>query len=182
MLAGDVRLPSRQDAAIASMGVGDGDIEALAFIVLMQATNDMGQDLKTIMAEVKAMTAAKQKLRDRLNKVNHDVARNAGKKPTEPCVPPACGGYLVTMREVAAAQSGARAQTTLTAREPANLLQMRALADDLKSQLDSMNEMSEMTSLRLQMMMDRRSKFISTPSNIMRKISSTQDTLIQNLK
>jgi hypothetical protein len=48
--------------------------------------------------------------------------------------------------------------------------------------LDGMNEMSEMTSLRLQMTMDRRSKFISTLSNIMKKISSTQDTLVQNIK
>jgi hypothetical protein len=39
-----------------------------------------------------------------------------------------------------------------------------------------------MTSMRLQMTMDRRSKFISTLSNIMKKISTTQDTLVQNLK
>lgn len=53
---------------------------------------------------------------------------------------------------------------------------------ELKDRLDSMNEMSEMTSLRLQMMMDRRSAFLSTLSNIMKKISSTQDQLVQNLK
>ena len=53
---------------------------------------------------------------------------------------------------------------------------------ELKGQLDGMSDMSEMTSLRLQMMMDRRSKFISTLSNIMKKLSSTQDTLVQNLK
>ncbi len=46
----------------------------------------------------------------------------------------------------------------------------------------SMNEMSEMTSLRLQMAMDRRSKLVSTLSNVMKKISETQDTLVQNLK
>ena len=44
------------------------------------------------------------------------------------------------------------------------------------------NEMSEMTSLRLQMTMDRRSKFISTLSNIMSKVSTTQDSLVQNIK
>ena len=48
--------------------------------------------------------------------------------------------------------------------------------------LESIGELSEMTSLRLQMTMDRRSKFISTLSNIMKKISTTQDTLVQNLK
>ena len=53
---------------------------------------------------------------------------------------------------------------------------------DLPVSISSMNEMSEMTSLRLQMMMDRRSKFMSTLSNIMNKISTTQDTLVKNLK
>lgn len=54
--------------------------------------------------------------------------------------------------------------------------------DALRNNLDGMNEMSEMTSLRLQMTMDRRSKFISTLSQIMKKISTTQHTLVQNLK
>jgi hypothetical protein len=48
--------------------------------------------------------------------------------------------------------------------------------------LDSMNEMSEMTSMRLQMAMDRRSKFVEALSNIMKKIDSTSETIIQNLK
>jgi len=52
----------------------------------------------------------------------------------------------------------------------------------MRGMLDSMNEMSEMTSLRLQMTMDRRSKFIQTLSSIMKKISSTADSLVQNLK
>ncbi len=50
------------------------------------------------------------------------------------------------------------------------------------SLLGSLNEMSEMTSLRLQTAMDRRSKFISTLSQMMKKISTTQDILIQNIK
>jgi hypothetical protein len=63
-----------------------------------------------------------------------------------------------------------------------NYQALKAVQDDLKSRLDSMNEMSEMTSMRLQMAMDRRSKFVSALSNIMKKISSTQETLVQNLK
>ena len=63
--------------------------------------------------------------------------------------------------------------------ETARLL---AVPDELKGKLDGMNEMSEMTSLRLQMMMERRSKFISTLNNIMKKISTTQESLVQNLK
>ncbi len=59
---------------------------------------------------------------------------------------------------------------------------LKNLLDDLKGKLDGMNEMSEMTSLRLQMTMDRRSKFISTLSQTMKKISTTQDILVQNIK
>ena len=47
-----------------------------------------------------------------------------------------------------------------------------------RGRLDSMSEMQEMTSLRRQMSMDRRSKFTSTLSNIMKKVSQTQDTLV----
>lgn len=63
-----------------------------------------------------------------------------------------------------------------------DIAQLLVDKEALKKKLDDMNEMSEMTSLRLQMMMDRRSKFISTLSNIMKKISTTQDTIVQNLK
>lgn len=53
---------------------------------------------------------------------------------------------------------------------------------DIQGSLSDATELSELTTLRLQMMMDRRSKFISTLSNILKKLSSTQDTLVQNLK
>ena len=56
------------------------------------------------------------------------------------------------------------------------------LYDALANNLDSMCDLSDMTSLRLQMTMDRRSKFISTLSQIMKKISTTQDILVQNIK
>ena len=47
---------------------------------------------------------------------------------------------------------------------------------------ESMNELSDSTSLRLQMMMDQRSKFMSTLSNILKKISSTDESILQNMK
>jgi hypothetical protein len=75
--------------------------------------------------------------------------------------------------------------------EQSNLLSFYVLAEaarllshprELKRKLNGLKEMSEMNSLRLQMTMDRRSKFISTLSNMMKKISTTQDTLVQNIK
>ena len=169
-----------------------GDIEAMAFVVMMQATRDMEQDLKMIMAEVKAITAAKQKLRDLIAKVNRDVGANVGQAPSRPSQPldfstgmGSEGAYHQAQIPVADPESknGVRfVPTDLYNGHLEHVAQLRSVQDDLKGQLDSMNEMSEMTSLRLQMMMDRRSKFISTLSNIMKKISATSESLVQNLK
>ncbi|MDQ1449946.1 MAG: hypothetical protein QOC79_2917, partial [Actinomycetota bacterium] len=63
---------------------------------------------------------------------------------------------------------------------------LRAVRDDLKRRLDSMNEMSELVSLRLQMIMDRRSKFLETLSKLLKKMPDTDtDTdsgIVQNVK
>jgi hypothetical protein len=48
--------------------------------------------------------------------------------------------------------------------------------------LDSMSEMGEMESLRLQMAMDRMSKMMSTLSNLLKKASETSTAITQNLK
>ena len=163
-------------------GLGGIDVSEAAFMVLMQATKDMDNDIRDMMDEVKAFTSAKQKLRDLLTRVNQDVAKNANKKDTDVCAPPACGGYQTIMMEVAPVLKRVRTRTPLVLRDPINIGQLRSLADDLKGNLDGMNEMSEMTSLRLQMAMDRRSKFISTLNAIMKQISSTQNTVIQKIQ
>ena len=43
-------------------------------------------------------------------------------------------------------------------------------------------DIGEELSLKLQMAMERRSKIIQTLSNIMKKISTTQDTIVRNIK
>jgi hypothetical protein len=60
--------------------------------------------------------------------------------------------------------------------------QAQAVADTAKSDLDSMSEMGEMESLRLQMAMDRMSKLMSTLSNLLKKISDTCQSITQNWK
>ena len=60
--------------------------------------------------------------------------------------------------------------------------ELDAAINDMKSDLDSMSEMGEMESLRLQMAMDRMSKLMSTLSNIMKKISDTSGSITNNIK
>jgi hypothetical protein len=64
---------------------------------------------------------------------------------------------------------------------PVNYRDLWPVRLTLQGRLDSMNEMSEMTSMRLQMAMDRRSKFVETLSNMLKKIDKTQEAIIQNM-
>ena len=54
--------------------------------------------------------------------------------------------------------------------------------DRLMNKLDSLSEMGEMESLRLQMAMDRLSKMMSTISNMLKKLADTNRQIAQNLK
>jgi len=45
-----------------------------------------------------------------------------------------------------------------------------------------MNEMSEMTSMALQMAMDRRSKFVEALSNVLKSINDAQQQIVANMK
>ena len=89
------------------------------------------------------------------------------------------------------AQQGVRRKFAQVSNEQSNLFSFYVLAEvarilmlpnELNEKLDGMGGMSSESSLRLQMTLDRRSKLISTLSNIMKKISNTQDALIQNIK
>ena len=65
---------------------------------------------------------------------------------------------------------------------PLSEVELDEAFEEAQGTLDRMNEMSEMTSLRLQMTMDRRSKLISTLSNLLKKVSQTQDAIVQNIR
>jgi hypothetical protein len=64
-------------------------------------------------------------------------------------------------------------------------LTMEAMSDvitSLRADIDSVSEMGEMESLRLQMAMDRMSKVMSTLSNILKKMSDTSESIVKSLK
>lgn len=59
---------------------------------------------------------------------------------------------------------------------------LHSAARSFDSKLDSLSEMGEMESLRLQMAMDRLSELVSTLSNLLHKASDTQSAIVQNMK
>jgi hypothetical protein len=183
--------PHPASAASATTGKGSGggvgipagaDIEELAFIVLMQATNDQNSDLQQIMNEVQAQTKAKEFLRQQMQMVNTDVANNARQQSNSPCTTPACQQLAKQASEIARVTAQTNKPVQINIGRPITYGDLKSIQSNLQGSLDSMNEMSEMTSMRMQMALDRRSKFVEALSNILKKIDDTQDAIIQNLK
>ena len=164
------------------LNLADADIEAIAFIVLMEATRSSQEDLEKIMAETKAINNTKQALRDTLSEVGRDIAAPNKPTPSAPCNTPLCRSLPARLSQIEAQAPASPTVRRLQVHPNPTFADLNAVQNDLKSRLDSMNEMSEMDSMRLQMAMDRRSKFLEALSNLMKKISDTSDSVVQNMK
>lgn len=181
--AEDVKITTTQYAVLGSLN--GADIEALAFLVLMQAAKSAQEDLKAIMARVKEINKQKEALRHanetmktkdvnisplQLDSFRLLVNSNHFKKINTATVKPV------------RSDSARFIKTTPLATRKVTKAELDEVIDKAKSDLDSMSEMGEMESLRLQIAMDRMSKMMSTLSNLLKKISDTQNSIIQNLK
>jgi hypothetical protein len=65
---------SSLDRIFNEAGIAGMDVSEAAFLVLAMATTDMDDDIRTIMAEIKAMTGAKQKMRELLQELNNWIS------------------------------------------------------------------------------------------------------------
>jgi hypothetical protein len=124
MTPAQLQAKARGAVTAAFPGLAGMDIDAVVFLVMMQAAQDQEKDLQQTMNQMQQETNAKQ------------AARGT-------------------------AQSGAAAQANSAAQ---------------------MSDMSTEQQMRLQMAMDRRSKFLDTISNMMKSASDTQTSVISNLK
>lgn len=168
---------NRASRHVAQGVTGSQDIEALVGLVMMQCAKDQQEDLKAIMAKVKALNEQKAKLKKMIASTNKQQAISAVQMDS----------INLLNRKTVALQQQQNPDTiklvrTTTRVKTVSKAEQDALVDKLKNDLNSMSEMGEMESLRLQMAMDRMSKMMSTLSNILKKISKTADDIVQNLK
>lgn len=185
------------DRILAAAGLTDMDVCEAAFMVMTMAARDLDDDIRLIMAEINAMTNAKQRLRALIADLNQWISQEmsrtaddeAGRQPVAGSSPR--GMFKVSSQgveydrprpDLEAPNLVAEHRATYDLGGRVTTVGLASLLDELKGKLDGMSEMSEETALRLQLTMDRRAKLISTLSNMMKKISTTQDTLVQNIK
>jgi hypothetical protein len=192
-------------------GLGAADIDAIVFIVLMGEVNNTDSELKAQMAAAKALTAAKAAERKLMDELNQEIASLAAAKSGATCQSSFCRSLarqiatIARQTESASAAAkmskavGTAVHTTVSSRSsvgaaelwnasalaatsPLTFDHLREIQTQLGSSLKSLDDQSETQSLELQMSMDRRSKLISTLSNVMKSIAGANAAVIGNLK
>ncbi|GLH74406.1 hypothetical protein GETHLI_29080 [Geothrix limicola] len=162
---------------LTSVNLNDADIEAVAFIVLAQASKAAQDDLKSIMDGVKKIQQQKADLRGLVDQISGEHPE--AQRPDAPCTSPLCGSVAARAKELVGRLRG-RVRPVI--QPVATYGDLAALQTKLKDALDSESEMGETESLRLQMAMDRLSKLMSILSNLEKKLSDTSQGVIGNLK
>jgi hypothetical protein len=167
------------------------DVEALVVSTMMEAATDARADVRAIMAGVKSINSAKRQLRELLGRINRDVVAATVSELEGNAIafsPAGLGGEGAYRRvEIPVPDAEARggvqvAVIALVDRDIISRSQLTAAADAIKNDLDSLSELGEMESLRLQMAMDRLTKLMTALSNLLKKLSDTSEVIIANLK
>jgi len=171
----EVMAKSRNYAVLGSMS--GQDIEAIAFLVMMQAAKSAQEDLKAIMAKVKAINNQKAGIRNAMARLNGQRLISSSQLDS----------FKLIHSRTVSIQRGANPETLVFQRSKdasrqVTKSEMDAMRNQLEKDFDSMSEMGEMETLKLQMMMDRMSAFETSLSNLLAKISKTAASIIQNLK
>jgi hypothetical protein len=175
---------------MAESGPIEASLDFLIAQVMRLLAADSEEDLKQMLAHLKALQAAKQALRDLIQRMKRDRLANELRREYDarldfsqglgserayhrvrlPVLDPDAAGGL---RWLAADLAGEK----LT-----RLEQLDCIVDELQGKLDGLSDLSELDAMKLQMLMDRRSKFLEMLSNMMKKISETQAAIVGNLK
>jgi hypothetical protein len=141
-------------SAFPGVNFSSADISALTFIVLMDAAESAQHDLQSITAGVSAINNQKDSLRKELGNANANKTSRVQKVYTP-------------------------ASTTLVVPPP---LSSNATMTEKQKRLDDLSELSEMQQLKLQMVMDQKSKLEAMLSNLLQMMHDTQKSIIQNLR
>ena len=140
-------------SAFQGVNLGDADINALAFLVMMDVAESARQDLQSIMQGVSAVNAQKDALRKELGNAA------ASKVRVQKVYTPANTAFTV----------------------PPPLSPNATMAEKVK-RFDDLSEISEEQQLKMQMVMDRMQKAESIASNMAKMLGDTKSSIIRNLK
>jgi hypothetical protein len=134
------------------------DIDSAVLLVMLEASKSAQEDLKAIMAVVKSANAER-------------ALTTAPRSSAAPCSGKTTADWRACLRQI-------EAKVAKLPPDP----DRAALIRSINGKIDSMSDINEVGQLKLQQMMDRRSQLMEMLSNLMTRVSDTNDSLIANVK
>ncbi len=176
-------------------GLGEKNAEEAAFIIMLMALEDTDRELRLVLEESRALEDTERKLHEMMTELDRSISRELAKsKSTKNRISKKPGAEssriafplpLKRMKTEVLQIEYIKAPVVPQVpkdRSDWSVLDFKSFQAEIVKALDSVSGLSEMMSLRLQMIMERRSKIIQTLSNILKKISQTSEAIIQNIK
>ena len=157
---------------------GSGDIEAIAFIVLMQAAKDIESDLKEMMNSVKAINDRKKHLQDQIAtiKANQPGNKNGIQDDSR-------NQSIIKKKFTFTETKHLKIRLPVVVSEKIVAIKdPKMQTEKLQSEKDTLGDISNEMSLKIQMYQERHSRFMQMLSNMMKKLSDTDSAIISNLK
>ncbi|MDE3199497.1 MAG: hypothetical protein KGN79_01150 [Acidobacteriota bacterium] len=160
----------------------DRDIDALVFIVMSQAAQEEEADLESMMQQIQAINKQKEGLRQMIGEVRQAALSAKPRDHDKHCETSLCKSLAA--RLVTVSHMSLPGQVLIRTRIPQKMTyaELEGIEGQLEQDQDSLNDMTEVDQMKLQQAMDRRSKVIETISNIMKKISDTDSSIVSNMK
>jgi len=159
------------------------DVEALVALVMTQCAKDQEEDIKKMMEETKKRNEEKQKLREAQQAMEQNKNAMSRQMLDSFKLLTTTKPNSVTKPQSTRVQTAPSATKLNTpAVTKASDVEIKETQNALKTKHDSIDELNKEQSFQMQKQMDRRSKMMETISNVMKKISQTQDSIIQNMK
>jgi hypothetical protein len=176
-------LQSGANATGPAAGAGSNmAVEAMVLAVLMEAAQDADKDLQTQMQQMQALTKAKGQIRTVLNEMSQPMSALAGSDRSAVCDSQFCRSLPAKLAAINASTANLPHPSYLPVPSKVTAEDVANSQAALQNDLDSDNEISEMAQMRIQMLMDRRSKLLETASNIEKSMSDTDAAIVSNLK
>ena len=183
-------LIDKQGSLIINKAYSKDEILSSLMITLLEDTKSMDDDIRKIMREASAMTANNEKLRELIKDLNAWISNEMGNDKNNSSdndfakVHAKSQTFSSCDEDSEATNYHARLplpnfdtnsskntiKSDVYSARANNAGTIDSILDGLKENLDGMNELSEITSLRLQMIMDRCSRFSSVLSQTMKKL------------
>jgi hypothetical protein len=159
-----------------------GDIMAICFVVLMQASDSAQNDVKEIMQGVQVINKQKAALRQMMDQANSDVAASKASQRSQICTTPFCNSLASSFAAINASSAKLPHPVHLQAPARITYAQLQTLVSQMESALNSIGDDAQLANVDLQNILQRQQQELQMLSNIEKSLNDTAMSIISNLK